>query len=181
MSFSKQRGNVFVIMIAVVALAVAGVYWKNSRRDAANNEAARVEALAKQAEENKAEAELKSLQLKIEAEKSKNVLSISIKSVDDLYAKWKDAIQVAQRTSRIGLATPVATLQALKRDAEGLIVPDCLKNGKVNLLDAMKLEIEGFLAFMGDTNLGKYVAQANSDAAEKLLLGFEADLSMCPR
>lgn len=181
MSFSKQRGNVFVIMIVVVTLAIAAIYWKNSRRDAAKNEAGRLEALAKQAKENKAEAELKSLQLKLETEKSKNALTTSIKSVNDLYAKWKDAIQVAQRTSRIGLATPVAALQALKREAEGLIVPDCLKNGKVNLLEAMKLEIDGFLAFMGDTNLGKYTALANSDAAEKLLLGFEADLSMCPK
>lgn len=181
MTSAKQRGNVFVIMILVVALLAAGIYWQRSRKAAARSEAARVEELAKQAEVAKAQTELRALQQQIEAEKTKNVLQVSIKSAADLYAKWKDGVQVAQRTSRIGLAAPVATLQALRRDTEALIVPDCLKNGKVNLLEAMKLEIEGFLAFMGDTTMGKYVAQANSDAAEKLLLGFEADLSMCPR
>lgn len=181
MTSAKQRGNVFVIMILVVALLAAGIYWQRSRKAAARSEAARVEELAKQAEVAKAQTELRALQQQIEAEKTKNVLEVSIKAAADLYAKWKDGVQVAQRTSRIGLAAPVAALQALRRDAEALIVPDCLKRGKANLLEAMKLEIEGFLAFMGDTNFGKFVAQANSEAADKLLTGFEADLSMCPR
>lgn len=45
----------------------------------------------------------------------------------------------------------------------------------------MKLEVDGFFAFMGDTTLGKYVAQANSEAAAKLLVSFDADISMCPK
>ena len=33
---------------------------------------------------------------------------------------------------------------------------------------------------MSDVNIGKLVAQANADNAEKLLTGFEADRKMCP-
>jgi hypothetical protein len=178
---SKQRGNVLVILLLALALLVASAYWYRSKKTAAKAEAARIEEVAKQEAVAKAQSELKALQQQIDASKTKNVLEISIKSATDIYAKWKDGIEVAQRTSRVGLATPVATLQALRREAENLIVPDCLKTGKANLLEAMKLEIDGFLAFMGDTTMGKYVAQANSDAAAKLLVGFEADISMCPK
>jgi len=181
MNSKKQHGNVLLILIVALVLLVASAYWYRSKKTAAKAEAARIEEVAKKAEEAKAQSEIKALQQQIDAAKIKNVLEISIKSTTDLYAKWKDGIEVAQRTSRVGLATPVATLQALRREAEGLIVPDCLKNGKANLLEAMKLEIDGFLAFMGDTTMGKYVAQANSEAAAKLLVGFEADISMCPK
>lgn len=180
MNQKNQRGNVFVILLVVLACLGGGIYWQQSRKAEAKSEAARI-AAAKQAEEIKASAELKALEQKIEAAKSKDVLQVSLKAADDLYARWKDGKQVAGLTSRIGLATPVANLQALRREADGLILPDCLKDGKANLLEAMKLEIEGFMAFMGDVNLGKFVAQANSDAAEKLLVSYEADRSMCPK
>lgn len=176
-----QRGNVLVIVLVVFALLGGAIYWQKSRRAAAKSEEERVAAAAKQADEVKATTELKALQQQIEASKSKDVLQVSLKAADDVYARWKDGKEVANSTSRIGLATPVATLQAIRREADGLIVPDCLKVGKTNLLEAMKLEIEGFLAFMGDVNLGKYVAAANAESASKLLTLYEADRSMCPK
>lgn len=176
----SQRGNVLVIVLVLFGLLGIGIFWQKSRREAAKSEAQRIEAAARQAEEVKANAELKALQAQLEAAKSKDVLQVSLKAADDLYARWKDAKQVAGATSRIGLATPVAALQALRREADGLIVPDCLKDGKSNLMEAMRLEIEGFLAFMGDVNIGKYVARANTESADKLQTLYEADRSMCP-
>lgn len=177
----NQRGNVLVIILVLFGLLGVGIFWQKSRSAAAKSEAQRIEAAAKQAEEVKASVELKALQQQLEAAKSKDVLQLSLKAVDDLYARWKDAKQVAGLTSRVGLATPVTALQALRREADGLIVPDCLKEGKANLLEAMRLEIEGFLAFMGDVDLGKYVARANTESAEKLQSLYEADRSMCPK
>lgn len=181
MPAQNQRGRVLVIVLVLFALLGVGIYWQKARRAEARSEAERTAAAAKQAEEAKASVELKALQQQIDASKTKDVLQVSLKAADDLYARWKDAKQVAGLTSRISLATPVAALQAIRREAEGLIVPDCLKEGKTNLLEAMKLEIEGFLAFMGDVNMGKFVAQANTLSAEKLLTIYEADRSMCPK
>lgn len=181
MPTKRQRGNVFVIALVLIGLLAGGIFWQKSRREAAKSEAQRIEAAAKQAEVVKANAELKALQQQLEAAKSKDVLQVSLKAADDLYSRWKDAKQIAGLTSRVGLATPVAALQALRREADGLIVPDCLKAGKANLMEAMRLEIDGFLAFMGDVNIGKYVVQANTESADKLQTLYEADRSMCPK
>lgn len=193
MGKANQRGNVYqvlVVLLVLTACMAVAIYWQYSRKAAVRTEAefaegaARYEATAakqaKQAEEVKARTELKALQQQIEASKSKDVLQTSLKAADDVYAKWKDGKQVANLTGRGALAVPVAALQTLRRETEAMIVPDCLRNGKTNLLEAMKLEIDGFLAFMGDVNYGKYVAQTNSEAADKLLTGYEADRSMCP-
>lgn len=185
-----QRGNaqqVFVVLLVLGVVMGTAIYWQTSRKAAARSELERTEVAArdaataaKHAEDVKAQTEIKALEQQIEATKSTDVLQMSLKAADDLYARWKDGNKVANLTSRVGLATPVAALQALRREAETLIVPDCLKPGKTNLLEAMRLEIEGFLAFMGDVNFGKLVAQANADEAAKLLMGYEADRSMCP-
>ena len=176
----NQRGNVFIILFVVLVLVGGLIYWQQSKKTAAKAEAVRLANAAKQENEAKVRIELEMLKQQVEAAKPKDALQVSLKAADDIYARWKDGKKIANLTGRINLATPVASLQALRREAENLIVPDCLKNGKTNLLEAMKLEIDGFLAFMGDVNFGKLVAQANADTAEKLLVGYEADRSMCP-
>lgn len=183
----KQTGTAVWLVLLVLIGVVFGAWQYKQARIAKQLQAAQAEQMAKiaadtakQAEEARVSAERKALEEQIAASKVKDVLRTSLKAADDLYARWKDGKKVANLTSRIGLAGPVAALQALRRDADALIVPDCLKNGKASLLDAMALEIDGFLAFMGDTTMGKYVAQANADKAEKLLTGYEADRALCP-
>lgn len=180
MHIFNQRGNVFVIILVVLACLGGGIYWQQSRKAFAKSEAERL-ASAKATGELKSAEEAKALQQRIDASRSKSVLQSSLKAVDDVYARWKDAKQVASLTARISLAAPVGVLQGLKRETDALILPDCLQVGRTKLSEAMRLEIEGFLAFMGDTNFGKYVAQANTIDAEKLLLEYSAHRQACPQ
>jgi len=47
-----------------------------------------------------------------------------------LYRRWADAERLAFSTARIALATPIASLQALKREAEALEIHECLARAK---------------------------------------------------
>jgi uncharacterized protein HemX len=62
--------------------------------------------------------------------------------------KYQDAMQLAASTSRIALAGPVATLQTLKREADLVAVPACMKNSKDFLMQGMNTSIDHFLDFM---------------------------------
>lgn len=177
--YRKQGGSVVWVVLLVLIGLVFGAWQYNQIRTAKRLQTQQADA-AKRAEETRVSAERKALEQQIAASKTKDVLHTSLKAADDLYVRWKDGKKVANMTGRIGLASPVSALQSLRREAEALIVPDCLKHGKASMLEAMTLEVDGFLAFMGDTNFGKYVAQANADKAEKLFTGYEADRAMCP-
>lgn len=186
-AYRQQNGSVTWVVLLVLIGMVFGAWQYNQSRTAKRLQAQQAEQMAKdaadaakKAEEARATAERTALELQIAASKKKDVLLTSLKASDDLYSRWKDGKKVANMTSRISLASPVAALQALRREAEALIVPDCLKNGKASMIEAMTLEVDGFLAFMGDTTMGKYVAQANADKAEKLFHGYEADRALCP-
>ena len=138
----RHTGNVhpvFIILIVLAALIGTTIYWQSAHKSAQRTETQRAEAAVQEAKDKQASIELKALEQQISAAKTTDPLQTSLKAADDLYARWKDGKQVANLTSRIGLATPVATLQALRRETEALIVPDCLKRGKTDLLAAMTL------------------------------------------
>lgn len=87
--------------------------------------------------------------------------------LDDIMERWNDASIVASRTSRIALSNVVQDMQALRREADKLVVTPCLTRAQANLLVGMDSELTGYLKFMSDSDasitqdiVGKYEAHA---------------------
>lgn len=64
-----------------------------------------------------------------------------------LYRRWVDAERLAFSTARIALAMPIASVQALKREAEALAVPECLSRAKSALNTLIGKSNEAVLRF----------------------------------
>ena len=87
--------------------------------------------------------------------------------LEDIMERWNDASIVASRTSRIALSNVVQDMQALRREADKLVVTPCLTRAQANLLVGMDSELAGYLKFMADPDasitqdvVGKYEAHA---------------------
>lgn len=77
------------------------------------------------------------------------------KAMDAMYGaidEFNDAYDVANNTPRISLSSPINQLQSIRRDANDIEVPACLKNGKKLLTGYMQTVIDGFVAFMGQAS-----------------------------
>lgn len=70
--------------------------------------------------------------------------------LDDLHARWMDALEIADSTARISLAGPVGELQAIRREIGALVGPECAAMAGVALYMHADAVIEGFLLFMQD-------------------------------
>ena len=66
-----------------------------------------------------------------------------------IYRRWADAERVAMATSRIALSGPATTLQALQRETEALVVPECMKVAHQKLTELITKSSEAILQFMG--------------------------------
>jgi hypothetical protein len=71
------------------------------------------------------------------------------KGLLDLYRRWADADKLARTTPRVALAGPVASLQALQREAEALTVPECLTPAGKALTTLVSRSTESIIEFMG--------------------------------
>lgn len=89
----------------------------------------------------------------------RQLLDKATKDLERLHGRWKDASMLASSTSRIALATPVASLQSIRREVVEMVVPECLDGPKAALLQGMEKEIEAYMNFMQDANIGKLLAQ----------------------
>ncbi len=92
-------------------------------------------------------------------ERERQLLDKATKDLERLHGRWKDASMLASSTSRIALATPVASLQSIRREVVEMVVPECLDGPKAALLQGMEKEIEAYMNFMQDANIGKLLAQ----------------------
>lgn len=70
--------------------------------------------------------------------------------IQPLARRWDDAVQLASSTSRISLAPQIASLQAIRREAEDLEPPPCATLAKQYLVTAMEQNINGYIAFLGE-------------------------------
>ncbi len=176
-----------LVILAVLVLAIGAAIYKNeSRKTAALQAAQRAAAVAKEAElkqqQARADAERAALEKAQDEAKAKDALAQALKVVDDLYARWQDASNVAGTTSRIALSAPVANMQAIKRDAENLEVPPCLAAGKTEMVKGMQLTIEGYLEFMANTEKqGDMKLYFKFEAAKPHFVNFNADRQLCPK
>lgn len=66
--------------------------------------------------------------------------------------RWDEAMVIANESSRINLAEPVATLKTIRDDIQSTDVPGCMEAAKAQLVDSMKWAIQGFTDFMADKN-----------------------------
>lgn len=92
--------------------------------------------------------------------------------------RWIDGTQLAGATARIALSSQVANLQAIKRDLDGVVVGECLKEAKVALSEHMELTIQGFLEFMDGK---KYTAELTLEEGGKKLDGYKQARDKCSK
>jgi hypothetical protein len=69
-------------------------------------------------------------------------------SINDLLGVWDDANSLASSTPRSSLATQIAELQKIRRDAEKLIPPACAQKVHTNLITYMDHTITGYTFFL---------------------------------
>lgn len=99
--------------------------------------------------------------------------------LQDIKVRWESTRTLANSTARIALAPIVRDLQAERQELEKLNVTKCLTPAKDKLLTAMKINEEGFLAFMNDADLGKLVAQIKVKDMQKNIDDYTRISSMC--
>ena len=92
--------------------------------------------------------------------------------------KWEDGLKLASSTSRIALSTPVANLQAIRREVDTIPLGECLKPASTKLRKHMDTIIEGFLSFMGDD---KYTAERKLKSGETLLEEYRSARDLCSK
>lgn len=69
-----------------------------------------------------------------------------------IYRRWIDAEKLALSAPRVALAGPIATMQALARDAESVQVPSCMAEAKAALGSITSKSATALLSFLGDKN-----------------------------
>ncbi len=84
-----------------------------------------------------------------------------LEQLSAIETKWQDGMKVASSTSRMSLSSPVANLQATKRELGGLKVSSCLDPAKAALHAHMESMVDGFVAFMAQKS------SASDDAIKK--------------
>lgn len=65
-----------------------------------------------------------------------------------IYRRWVDAERLALSTGRIALSGPVATMQAVQREAENVKVPACLDDAKKSLVELAAKSVTALIQFM---------------------------------
>lgn len=70
--------------------------------------------------------------------------------LDDLRARWMDALEIADSTARMSLAGPVGELQDIRREIGALEGPECARMAGAALYMHADAAIDGFLLFMQD-------------------------------
>lgn len=150
----KRSGG--LIVVALVLAVGASVWWVSSKNSTASSSPAVPPAVAMA---DKKKAEEAAFLKRQDEERERELLVKAEKDLERLHSRWKDASALAGSTARIALATPVASLQAIRREAVEMVVPACLDGSKEALLQGMDKEIEGYMTFMQDASLGKILAK----------------------
>ncbi|MES2186636.1 MAG: hypothetical protein V4505_18940 [Pseudomonadota bacterium] len=185
-----QSGRIWLVLLVILALGMGTtVFIKEKHRRAEQAEAQRVETERRQAEQRQAEAEKRRAdeeraELAERAKKSQQVdlLAQSLKAIDDVVAKWGDAQRVAGATSRIALSGPMSSLQAIRREADAVVVPSCLSSAKGDLLQGMSTIIDAFIAFsVNSAKMGELDAAIKFEAAKPMFERFTTARAACPK
>lgn len=103
----------------------------------------------------------------------------SVVSLERLYRQWTDTVKVAESSSRIAMATPISTLQAIKREVEGLPVAECLVAPKQQWLKGMEESLAAFLGFMQAADREGWYTREQLKESEAFMKAYERGVSRC--
>lgn len=103
--------------------------------------------------------------------------------LDKAHKQWMEAMQVVRSTPRVGLSTPVLTMQALRQDVQSLALPRCLEKSREHFVAGMDAQLEGIVAFIR-ADMDKDALRAYTTAKTRLMnenfVEFGNKASACP-
>lgn len=136
--------KLIVAFVVLALLAMGYMYKSNKDKEAEKQKIKNIELIKSKTQRLKDnEIEKLAVSAKLSPSDQKFYMEIG--------GKWSDAISLAGSTPRIGLATPIQNLQAIKRELESKQTnTDCELVMKTNLLHAYDYTIKSFLGFMQD-------------------------------
>ena len=86
------------------------------------------------------------------AENNRNVYSAELAQHMRMAQEWNDTVQLATRSSRMSLATPMLSMQAAMRVMKDAKFQSCIATPHATMIQAADLFYNDMLNFMGDTN-----------------------------
>ncbi|MBB6559671.1 hypothetical protein HNP48_002338 [Acidovorax soli] len=103
--------------------------------------------------------------------------------LDKAHRQWMEAMQVVRSTPRVGLSTPVLTMQALRQEVQALALPRCLEKSRGHFVAGMDAQLEGIVAFIR-ADMDKEALRAYTTAKTRLMnenfVEFGNKASACP-
>lgn len=112
-------------------------------------------------------AEQRDLDKKQKQEQMLNDYKNSVLQLKDVYARWSDAMKIANSAPRVALANHIKDMQEIRRDAEKINVPPCLYDLKSSLLLTMDSFSDVFISFLANESQEK--TDANYKNANEVL------------
>lgn len=111
------------------------------------------------------------------------VIVVANGRLDQAHKRWMDAMQVVRSTPRVGLSTPVLTMQALRQEVQDLALPRCLEKSREHFVAGMDAQLEGVVAFIR-ADMDKEALRAYTTAKTRLMnenfVEFGNKASACP-
>ena len=74
-----------------------------------------------------------------------------VEEILPILVRWQQTFQVGSSTARIALATPIMELQRIRNEFAAVEAPSHLKEQHLKALEAMDLDIQGFLFFQSSS------------------------------
>lgn len=182
MFMKNEKGISLLTLLVAIAIAIGAAIWWKESRDASLKEqaiAAKAQQEAQEEKQRQLERQKQEFQAQVEKERNKNEFDKSISELNSIYARWNDALKLADSTARIALSGPVGKLQEIKREAESLMVPACLVEPKKKMIEGMNKMVDGFMQFMGDADIGKILARVSFEDGRKLFVEYETGSAAC--
>lgn len=103
--------------------------------------------------------------------------------LDKAHKQWMEAMQVVRSTPRVGLSTPVLTMQALRQEVQALALPRCLEKSREHFVAGRGAQLEGIVAFIR-ADMDKEALRAYTTAKTRLMnenfVEFGNKASACP-
>lgn len=166
----RSRATGLSALWVILALAVGSIALAKYMSDAKKRQREELAALEQRRQSESAIAkERAEFEARLAAERTKSEYDKAASALVAARKRWADAVEVAAATSRVALNGPVTHLQTVRRETEALILPKCLDQPRQQLVDAMQLQIDGFLAFMrNELKLGEVFAVAKFEEAKTL-------------
>ncbi len=112
-------------------------------------------------------AEQSDLAKKQKQEHMLNDYKNSVTQLKDVYARWSDAMKIANSAPRVALANHIKDLQEIRRDAEKITVSPCISDLKSSLLLTMDSFSDAFISFLANESQEK--TDANYKNANEVL------------